>query len=186
MIHRLVHAIVLSILMVASGVGGAEPPKRPVKIWDLTGPLGETPNAVTDALPLSDQQNKGGWVKFEPMSDEFEGKELDRNKWVVGLEGWKGRQPALFSDKNVTVSDGKLHLTMRKEKLPPEAEKQGYKDYTSAALHTNARTAYGYFRGQGQADELGRFKFVLVSQGRHARLADGDRRVRDRRQGQGL
>jgi hypothetical protein len=34
---------------------------------------------------------------------------------------------------------------MRKEKLPPEAEKQGYKDYTSAALHTKARTAYGYF-----------------------------------------
>ena len=79
------------------------------------------------------------------MSDEFEGKELDRSKWVVGMEWWKGRQPALFSEKNVTVSDGKLHLTMRKEKLPPEAEKQGYHDYTSAALHTKARTAYGYF-----------------------------------------
>jgi beta-glucanase (GH16 family) len=34
---------------------------------------------------------------------------------------------------------------MRKEKLPPEVEKQGYKGYTSAALHTKARTAYGYF-----------------------------------------
>ena len=74
---------------------------------------------------MSDQQNKGGWVKFEPMSDEFEGKELDRNKWVVGIDGWKGRQPALFSEKNVTVSDGKLHLTMRKEKLPPEAREAG-------------------------------------------------------------
>ena len=84
-------------------------------------------------------------MKFEPMSDEFEGKELDRNKWVVGMEWWKGRQPALFSEKNVTVSDGKLHLTMRKEKLPPEAEKQGYHDYTSAAVHSKDRTAYGYF-----------------------------------------
>jgi len=79
------------------------------------------------------------------MTDEFVGKELDRSKWVVGMEWWKGRQPALFSEKNVTVSDGKLHLTMRKEKLPPGAEKQGYKGYSSAALHTKARTAYGYF-----------------------------------------
>jgi beta-glucanase (GH16 family) len=61
------------------------------------------------------------------------------------MEWWKGRQPALFSEKNVTVSDGKLHLTMRKEKLPSEAEKQGYQGYTSAALHTKVRTAYGYF-----------------------------------------
>ena len=34
--------------------------KRPTKIWNLTGPLGETPKRVTDAYPLSDQDNKGG------------------------------------------------------------------------------------------------------------------------------
>ena len=108
----------------------AKPDKRPTKIWNRTGPLGETPKRSTDAYPLSDQENKGGWVKFEPMSDEFEGKDLDQTKWIRGFVGWKGRQPALFGDKNVTVSDGKLHLTMRKEKVPPEFEKQGYKDYT--------------------------------------------------------
>jgi beta-glucanase (GH16 family) len=79
------------------------------------------------------------------MSDEFEGKELDRNKWVVGMAWWKGRQPALFSEKNISVSDGKLHLTMRKEKLPAELEKQGYHDYTSAALHSKVRSSYGYY-----------------------------------------
>jgi beta-glucanase (GH16 family) len=119
--------------------------RRPTKIWNRTGPLGNTPKHVTDAFPLSDQGNKGGWVRFEPMTDEFEGNELDRSKWVVGLEWWKGRQPALFSEKNVTVSDGKLHLTMRKEKLPPGVEKLGYHDYSSAALHSKTRTAYGYF-----------------------------------------
>ena len=134
-----------SIAVAADPAPSPPSPKRPSKIWNLTGPLGPTPKRVTDAYPLSDQQNNGGWVRFEPMTDEFEGKELDRSKWVVGGDWWKGRPPALFSDKNVTVSDGKLHLTMRKEKLPPEAEKQGYKDYTSAALHTKARTAYGYF-----------------------------------------
>jgi hypothetical protein len=35
----------------------------------------------------------------------------------------------LFSEKNVTVSEGKLHLTMRKEKVPEKFEKLGYKDY---------------------------------------------------------
>ena len=133
------------LLAVCAAAVAAEPEKRPNKVWIRTGPLGDTPKHVTDAFPLSDQQNKGGWGKFEPMSDEFDGKELDRNKWVLGIVGWKGRQPALFSDKNVTVSDGKLHLTMRKEKLPPEAEKEGYHDYTSAALHSKVRSSYGYY-----------------------------------------
>ena len=136
--------------------------KRPTKIWNRTGPLGETPKHVTDAYPLSDQENKGGWVKFEPMSDEFEGKELDPNKWNRGMYWWKGRQPALFSDKNVTVSDGKLHLTMRKEKLPPEVEKLGYKDYTSGRPAHQGPVQLRLLRGQGQADELGRVKLVLV------------------------
>ena len=34
---------------------------------------------------------------------------------------------------------------MRKEQVPPELEKKGYHDYTSAALHTRARSSYGYY-----------------------------------------
>lgn len=135
----------LTILFAFSAAAGAAVEKCPTKIWNRTGPLGDTPKHVTDAFPLSDQENKGGWVKFEPMSDEFEGKELDRSKWVVGLEWWKGRQPALFSEKNVTVSDGKLNLTMRKERLPDELKKEGYHDYTSAALRSKDRASYGYY-----------------------------------------
>ena len=112
---------------------------RPRKPWTRVGPLGETPRHVTDAYPLSDQQNKGAWSKFEPLSDEFEGKELDGSKWTVGMSWWKGRQPALFSDKNIRISDGKLHLTMRKEPVPPQVERLGYHDYTSAASSTCGR-----------------------------------------------
>ena len=89
------------------------------------------------------------------MSDEFEGKELDRAKWTVGMSWWKGRPPALFSDKNVTVSDGKLHLAMRKEKVPAEYEKRGYRDYTSAALHTKARSSYGYYEVKARPMDSG-------------------------------
>ncbi len=85
-----------SILLIAHHVLAAEaetkPDKRPTKIWNRTGPLGEPPKHVTDACPLSDQDNKGGWAKFEPMTDEFEGQDLDLNKWNRGMYWWKGRQ----------------------------------------------------------------------------------------------
>jgi beta-glucanase (GH16 family) len=122
-----------------------DPGSRPTKIWNRTGPLGQTPKHVTDACPLSDQENQGGWARVEALSDEFDGQDLDLKKWTRGLGWWKGRQPALFSDKNVTVSDGKLHLTMSKEKLPEEYEKLGYKDYTSACLYSKVRAHYGYY-----------------------------------------
>ena len=34
---------------------------------------------------------------------------------------------------------------MRKEKVPDKFEKRGYKDYTSAALHSKVRSSYGYY-----------------------------------------
>ena len=34
--------------------------KRPTKIWNLTSPLQEIPKRVSDAYPLSDQQNRRG------------------------------------------------------------------------------------------------------------------------------
>jgi hypothetical protein len=80
---------------------GPSPPrkpaaKRPTKIWARQGPLGETPKRITDAFPLSDQQNQGRWVKFEPMSEEFEGKGLDLKKWTVGMSVFGARAPAVL------------------------------------------------------------------------------------------
>jgi len=113
--------------------------------WTRVGPLGEIPRRITDEYPLSDQENRGNWVKYEPMSDEFDDDELDTDKWTRNMYWWRGRQPALFMEKNVTVSDGKLHLTMCKEQIPEEFRQYGYHDYSSAALYTKDRTCYGYF-----------------------------------------
>lgn len=141
-----VSAVLIAQASIAAGPTSDTPAvKRPTKIWNRSGALGETPRRLSHAWPLSDQENQAGWVKYEPMSDEFEGSGLDRKKWTVGMHWWKGRQPAAFSERNVAVSDGKLHLTMRKEKLSQEFEKLGYRDYTSAAVHTKARSAYGYY-----------------------------------------
>jgi hypothetical protein len=123
-----------------------DPSARPAPAWTRVGPLGDTPRRVTDAYPLSDQEDAAGWVRFGPMSDEFDDPSgLDAAKWTLNMSWWLGRQPALFSKSNVEVSDGALKLTMRREKLPAAMEAKGYRDYTSAALHTSARSRYGYF-----------------------------------------
>ncbi len=125
--------------------------EKTIRQWTLQGPLGETPKRLSESLPLSDQQNRRHWVKFEPMWDEFEGAALDTNKWIVGMSWWRGRQPAWFNPTNVSVGQGRLHLTMRKESVPKEMEKHGYRDYTSAALHTRARSSYGYYEVKARA-----------------------------------
>jgi len=130
------------------------PPSKP-KQWTLAGPLGKTPPRENESWPLSDQQNRGGWVKSDPMWDEFNGLALDTNKWIVGMSWWRGRQPAWFSPSNVAVRAGQLHLTMRKEPVPPDMEKHGYKDYSSAALHTRARSGYGYYEVKSRAMNSG-------------------------------
>ena len=64
--------LIATTVLAAEGETKPAADKRPTKIWNRTGPLGDTPKYVTDAYPLSDQQNKGSWIKFEPMSDVFE------------------------------------------------------------------------------------------------------------------
>jgi len=132
----------------AHGAAQDSPPKaRPedANEWTLVGPLGEAPKRVTDSLPLSHQSEVGVWVKYEPMSDEFDSASLDTGKWVRNMHWWKGRQPALFKAENVTVENGQLLLTMRKEPVAEESRAQGYHDYTSAAVHSRDRTCYGYY-----------------------------------------
>ncbi|MHC4146195.1 MAG: family 16 glycosylhydrolase, partial [Planctomycetota bacterium] len=50
-----------------------------------------------------------------------------------------------FYPGNVTVSDGKLHLAMRKQEVPEMPKNKGYHTYTSAAVKSKTRVKYGYF-----------------------------------------
>lgn len=164
--HLAFAAALLAVLGVArpfSGIGqqpGATTrtnrfDEKAIKHWTLQGPLGESPKRVTESLPLSDQSNRGGWVKYEPLGDEFDGPALDTNKWIVGMSWWRGRQPAWFNPTNVSVSGGQLHLTMRKEPVPADLGKAGYHDYTSAALHSRLRAGYGYCEVRARAMNSG-------------------------------
>ena len=112
--------------------------------WTRTGSLGPTPQLVHSDLPLSDQQNRGGWTKFEPFSDEFDGTALDAKKWEP-TRGWKGRPPGLFCSSNVTQENGCLVLTMRTETVPEMKKDPKFHDYTSAIVESTQYTRYGYF-----------------------------------------
>jgi len=129
--------------------------EKKIQHWTREGALEGLPLRITETLPLSDQQNQGHWVKFEPLWDEFDGPALDTNKWNVGMSWWRGRQPAWFNPTNVFVQDGQLHLRMRKEPVPPALAAAGYHDYTSAALHTLARSSYGYYEVKARAMDSG-------------------------------
>jgi len=96
-------------------------------------------------LPLSDPKNEGNWEVFEPMTDEFEGDSLDPEKWWAYNPQWKGRQPGYFYPGNVSVSDGKLHLTMKAEEVPEMPKEEGYHTYTCAAVKSKVKVLYGYF-----------------------------------------
>ncbi len=119
--------------------------RKPTKDWVRAGELGPKPKRVTDAFPLSDQTNEGKWIKYELMSDEFEGTTLVPNKWYPTNPKWLGRQPAFFYSGNVSVSNGKLHLAMKKQEVTEMPKDKGYHTYTSAAVQSKTKVKYGYF-----------------------------------------
>ena len=63
--------------------------RHPAKSWDRQGPLGETPKRTTDAFPLSDQENKGGWVNFAPMTGMPDDKDLPSTFSIEYVRAWK-------------------------------------------------------------------------------------------------
>lgn len=89
------------------------------------------------------------WDPIPKLTDEFEGDTLDATKWHDHNPTWKGRKPGYFSRENVTVRDGKLHLTARAEDLPDLPE--GYHTFTTAAVKSKSPIKYGYFEIKARA-----------------------------------
>lgn len=100
-------------------------------------------NEKAAASPLAGPPAGSKWKPITELTDEFEGSKLDSAKWHDHNPRWKGREPGLFSPKNVSVSDGKLHLTARVETLPDLPK--GFHTFTTAAVKSKALARYGYF-----------------------------------------
>lgn len=107
-------------------------------------------------FPLSDSANTGGWSLLENMSDEFEGTELDTEKWhIQGTDGiyqsnFVGRPPSQFSTDNVRLEDGKLKIESRWEPdydFDPEVHPntgEVFENITTAAVISKNQFQYGY------------------------------------------
>lgn len=134
--------------------------------------LGFAPLAAADddagkagPLPLSDQGNKGGWVLNTDISDEFDGDEIDHDKWFVQGKGgnyyiWKGRAPSQYAPHNVIVSDGTLKLRTQWEPDFKFAD-HGYAGaqygeaiapVTTAAIISKKRFLNGYMEARTKAN----------------------------------
>ncbi|WP_305768458.1 hypothetical protein [Candidatus Epulonipiscium viviparus] len=106
-------------------------------------------------LPLTDPTNIRQWKMSAMFSDEFDGTEIDSNRWSNYHRFWAGRQPSVFDPKNVSVRDGSLLLTCTWEDEPTnlmiEANKtvqEGeriYENISACAVQSIERTGYGYY-----------------------------------------
>lgn len=108
------------------------------------GPL--TPiERKNDQFPLWDQDNSHHWKPYLPMWDEFHETELDSKKWIDHNPTWKGRQPAWFNPRNISVSDGALNLTAKLEEAPDALKADGYKTFSTTAVESIGSVLYGAF-----------------------------------------
>lgn len=92
------------------------------------------------------------WKIVKNMSDEFEGKKVDENKWQISGQGWIGRAPGLFQSENIKVEDGGLKITTKL--LPQPVTKQG-KEYTHGGGYVGSINGmtYGYYECEMKANK---------------------------------
>ncbi|MFR9503888.1 MAG: family 16 glycosylhydrolase [Rikenellaceae bacterium] len=121
-------------------------------------------------VPFSDPNNTGNWVLNTDVSDEFNGTELDEDRWfIVGkfVDGkptyvhpdnpkkkvWTGRAPSQFSGENHRFEDGILKLEMRWEpdfpfleeiRVPVFGDPLPYENLTAPCIIGRRSFKYGY------------------------------------------
>lgn len=89
--------------------------------------------STTDLVPTVSDGSMAGYKLA--WSDEFEGTTLDTTKWDYRTDSkmWSTQKP-----ENVSVSEGKLHLHLKKEDA-------GDKHYTGAGIISKSAFKYGFY-----------------------------------------
>ncbi|WP_339882629.1 family 16 glycosylhydrolase [Polaribacter vadi] len=139
-------------------------------------------NKIDETLnvhPFSDPNNKGDWKLREDISDEFDGKTIDEDKWyIVGKfengvpvykdpdypnkKVWKGRAPSQFSGRNYRLENGKLILETRwepdfpfatdnKQTWGPDNKVEKFENITTACFIGRRDFKYGYMEIKSKA-----------------------------------
>ncbi|MCF2949474.1 hypothetical protein L0668_15245 [Paraglaciecola aquimarina] len=90
------------------------------------------------------------WVINNAYSDEFNGKTLDKRKWLDHHRTWKGRPPAMFDPSTVSVKNGNMQIANKMMEKPN-------KKYTisGGAVQSIGQTAYhGFYESRFKASRL--------------------------------
>ncbi|WP_111708225.1 family 16 glycosylhydrolase [Lutibacter citreus] len=106
------------------------------------------------------------WKLIKNMSDEFDGKKVDENKWQISGQGWIGRAPGLFLAENVNVADGSLQITTTK--MDKTIVKHN-KEYTHGGGYVGSREGmtYGYYECEMKANKTFMSStFWLINEGK--------------------
>ncbi|WP_010137001.1 family 16 glycosylhydrolase [Ochrovirga pacifica] len=129
-------------------------------------------------LPTSDPDNTKKWEYNKEVSDEFNAKEIDEDRWyIVGKfddtgkpfykhpdkpnkKVWKGRAPSQFSGRNYRLEDGILKLEARWEpdfpfsdeiRKPVFGDPLPYENITTACFINRKAFKYGYIEIRSKA-----------------------------------
>ncbi len=97
------------------------------------------------------------WQAIPELSDEFEGKELDANRWLPYQPYWQGREPSRFQRENVSVEKGMLKLRSTALVTNLTAIKEPEKDVWVASACVSSKepvASYGYYEARIKASKL--------------------------------
>ncbi|TXE13882.1 family 16 glycosylhydrolase [Seonamhaeicola algicola] len=114
----------------------------------------------------------GKWKLVKNMSDEFNGKKVNENKWQISGQGWIGRAPGLFQAENIKVKNGKLQITTKK--LAKPIIKNG-KTFTHGGGYVGSYEGmtYGYYECKMKANKTFMSStFWLINEGRDNKGCD--------------
>jgi len=99
------------------------------------------------------------WIINEDYTDEFNGGELDLNKWYDYHPRWVGRSPAIFLPSQVGVADGKLRI--QNAKLARDTvvtlfngEQVTYSIGGGAVVSRKITAHYGYYEVNMRASKI--------------------------------
>lgn len=99
------------------------------------------------------------WVKIEELSDEFNGTELDVNKWSPRHPYWHGGSASHFAPENVSVNGGVLQLHSTAAKNPSEVKDRLNELWLKSACVSSTKPAalYGFYQARLKASKLSMF-----------------------------
>ncbi|MBU2912587.1 family 16 glycosylhydrolase [Reichenbachiella agariperforans] len=99
------------------------------------------------------------WVLQEQFSDEFDGSELNLDKWYNYHPYWKGRPPAMFHTDMVSVAEGMLQIKnqkLEKDSVVYNSWNDTYTTFSIAGGAVVSRTLeahYGYYECRMKANK---------------------------------